>query len=245
MFRHHIAFAFLGLSIGFSVAAFAADLGVPSPAPVYTKASPPESWTWTGFYLGADAGGAWGRDVVSPTAPDGGVFPRSNTLSGSGFFGGGTFGYNFQTGPWVFGVESDLGYLGIGKSVPDPQAGITEVDAINSTFYADVTGRLGYAVDRFLIYGKGGWAVFDGTGQTTTTLSGVDITNTGTFNGWTAGGGVEYKITPAWSVKAEYLHFDFGSGTATIANNPAGTVFGYKNDLTADTVKAGINYRFW
>jgi outer membrane immunogenic protein len=232
--------ATLALTVGFAGAASAADM----PAPEYTKAPPPVIWTWTGFYIGADAGGAWSKDVVSPTVADGGSFPRSNTLQTGGMLGGGTLGYNFQTGSFVYGIESDLGYmqLGYGYHQAD-QGGGTEVDFVNGGFYADVTGRIGYAVDHALIYGKAGWAYFGGTATTTTALPGFTWSNSGAFNGWTAGGGIEYQFTPRWSVKAEYLHFDFGSATATITG--AAGVFPYKNSLTTDTVKMGINYRFW
>jgi outer membrane immunogenic protein len=235
--------AVIGLSLGFSAAASAADLGPgPGPAPIYTKAPVMAApWTWEGFYLGVDGGGVWGRDVVSPTIADGGTFPRTNTLRSTGAFGGGTLGYNFQRGPLVFGVEGDLGYMGIGKTLPDVLGG-TEIDQINSGLYGDATGRLGFAVDRVLFYGKGGFAFFDGKGSTTTGIPGFTVANTGNFTGWTAGGGVEYKIASGWSAKAEYLHFDFGSENASLTG--AAGVFPYNNKLTADTVKIGVNYNF-
>jgi outer membrane immunogenic protein len=231
--------AVVALGAGFTAAASAADLG--TPAPVYTKAPPPV-WSWSGFYVGADVGASWSNDNVSPTVADDGTFPRTNTLRDSGWLGGGTVGYNFQTGHYVFGVESDLGYLQAGQSKADALGG-TEIDSLASSFYADVTGRLGYAVDNVLFYGKGGWAYYDGKATTTTQLAGFTWANSGAFNGWTAGGGIEYKYTQALSFKVEYQHFDFGSSTATITG--AAGVFPYKNDLTADTLKLGVNYRLW
>jgi outer membrane immunogenic protein len=217
--------------------AAAADL------PIYTKAPPPPPPDfWTGFYIGADAGGAWARDVVSPTIADGGTFPRSNTLTKNGGFYGGDVGYNFKSGPVVFGVEGDVGYMAIGTSASDPRGG-TEVDFLNSGLYGDVTGRLGFAFHRALIYAKGGYAFYNGHANTTTGIAGFTGASSGTFSsGWTAGGGIEYKIMPAWSIKAEYLHFDFGSQTATLTGG-AGT-FGYTNALTVDTVKVGLNFKF-
>ncbi len=91
--------------------------------------------------------------------------------------------------------------------------------------------------------GKGGFAFYDGEAKTTTGIPGFTVGSTGTFTGWTAGAGAEYKLSPAWSVKAEYLHFDFGSENATLTST-GGTVYGYKNDLTADSVKVGVNYFF-
>jgi outer membrane immunogenic protein len=179
--------------------------------------------TWAGFYIGADVGGAWAKDLVSPIGPEGGPFPRTTTLSLDGVFGGGTVGYNFQRGNVVFGIEAEFGYLDI-----------IQTNHVSSGPYGDVAGRLGYAFDRFLVYGKGGVAILGSHAETTTP------NNSNTFSGWIAGGGVEYKITPAWSLKAEYLHFDFGSENATLASGAE--VFTYKNDLTADTAKIGVNY---
>jgi outer membrane immunogenic protein len=207
----------------------------PSGAGGYKDAYMPAD-TWAGVYAGVNAGGAWGRDSVSPTIPDGGPFPRTERLSSDGGFGGGALGYNFQRGNAVFGVEMDLGYLGIGKSRIDVP-GFPEVDHISSGLYGDVTGRLGYAFDRILVYGKGGFAFYDAQAETTTSVPGFMPTSTKTLTGWTAGAGAEYKVNPAWSVKAEYLHFDFGSETATLEGG-----FGYKNSVEVNTVKFGVNY---
>jgi outer membrane immunogenic protein len=223
-------------SLGIVQAASAADMPVKAP-----MVAPAPLITWTGFYVGVNVGADWARDVVSPTVADGGTFPRSNTLSKSSWFGGGTLGYNYQMGSFVFGLEGDLGEMNISTSSPDLLGG-TEVDFINNGLYGDVTGRFGYAFDSILVYAKGGFAFFDGRANTTTGLAGFTGASTGTFIGWTLGGGVEYKIARDWSIKAEYLHFDFGSKNATLT--VGGGVFSYNNDLTVDTVKVGINYLF-
>src|ERR1700722_5456932 len=119
-----------------------------------------------------------------------------------------------------------MGDMDIQKNKRDLLGG-TEIDHLTSGPYADVTGRLGYAFDRFLVYGKGGAAVLGSKGSTTTAIPGFTVDNSNTFAGWTAGGGVEYKFTPSWSLKAEYLHFDFGSETATLTGGAG--VFPYKN----------------
>ncbi len=107
---------------------------------------------------------------------------------------------------------------------------------INDGFYLDATARLGYAAGPALFYVKGGYAYYDGqisyhTGNaaTTVSVSGVD--------GYTLGGGIEYRFAPSWSVKAEYQYFDFG--TTDLHPIAANTI---KNDLTVDTFKVGVNY---
>ena len=217
--------------------AVAADMALKAPPP------PPAPLSWTGFYLGLDAGAAWARDDVSPTIADGGTFPRSNRLRSSGILGGGTVGYNFQAGSVVFGVEGDFGGMGIGTQKADVLGG-TEIDQINSGFYADATGRLGFlATNAILLYGKGGYAFYDGKANTTTAIPGFAVGNSSTFNnGWTAGGGIEYKMTANWSSKIEYLYYDFGSQTATLTGGAG--VFPYTNHLKVSTLKFGLNYAF-
>jgi outer membrane immunogenic protein len=200
---------------------------------------------WAGLYAGVHVGAVWGRDDVSPTRFDGGQFPRTSRLdANTDAFGGGTLGYNFQRGNFVFGVEVDGGPMEISKSRVDTPTAPNEIDHINKGLYADVTGRLGYTFGAGLVYGKGGFAVYDGEGIVNTISGPFTSKATDTFTGWTAGGGAEYKINPAVSVKVEYLHFDFGSQNSTITTNGSGTVFPFKHELTADTVKVGVNYHW-
>ena len=72
-------------------------------------------------------------------------------------------------------------------------------------------GRIGLALDRTLIYGKGGWAYLDGDANQQTTKPWYKATGTDSFSGYAYGGGVEHMIRPNWSVKVEFLHFDFGT----------------------------------
>ena len=230
--------AAIALTLVGAGSALAADLPTMKSPPM---APPPPVLTWTGVYGGLDVGVAWATDVVTPGKADGGTFPRTNTLSPSGVFGAATLGFNYQMGSLVLGVEGDLGDMDIRGRKADPLGG-TEIDKLGSGGYGDVTGRLGVAVDRFLIYGKGGFAEFIGHAHTTTT-SNYTLQNSGDFSGWTLGGGVEYKINAAWSVKAEYQYFNFGSQNATLTGG--GIVYPYKNALTVNTAKIGLNYAFF
>jgi outer membrane immunogenic protein len=231
--------------------AFAADLWAPPPMPYKAPPPPPTpAWDWTGFYLGIDVGAAWATDTVSPTIDDGGtaVFPRSNKLSTSGPLGGATIGFNYQLSSFVFGVEGDFGGLAIASSVADPGSGtLAEIDSINNGWYGDATGRLGFVWGPALLYGKGGWAIFNGQASTTTALAGYSATQSGSFTGWTYGGGLEYRLGGPWSAKVEYLHFAFGTKDASltaVTAAPVGTVYPYANALSVDTVKFGLNYKF-
>jgi outer membrane immunogenic protein len=234
-------FAVIALVVLSATRAFAADLW--APPPISYKAPPPVAppvWGWTGFYLGVDMGAAWASDTVSPVFDDTGTFPRSNKLPTSGPLGGATAGFNYQFGSFLLGIEGDVGALAIANSNSDPGF-VGEIDSINNGWYGDATGRLGFVWGPALLYGKGGWALFDG--HASTTAAGFTATQTGTFSGWTYGGGLEYRLGGPWSAKIEYLHFDFGTKNALLTDT-AGTVFPYANALTVDTVKFGLNYQF-
>ena len=227
-----VAFAVLS-----ATRAFAADLWAPPPMPYKAPPVAPPVWSWTGLYLGVDVGAAWATDTVTSLVDD-----TSNNLAASGPFGGATAGFNYQLGGLLLGIEGDIGYLAIANSSAEPSVA-GGADSINNGWYGDATGRLGFVWGPALLYGKGGWAVFDGRASTTTTTAGFTATQTGMFSGWTYGGGLEYRLGGPWSAKIEYLHFDFGTKNALL-NNAVGTVFPYANALTVDTVKFGLNYQF-
>ena len=123
-------------------------------------------------------------------------------------------------------------------------------------FYGDATGRLGVAFGNALVYGKGGFAWLDAQfKRNVSVLSDYYPTGYASFNhtanstltGWTAGGGVEWKLTPNWSFKVEYLHFDLATNDNYNYCNPGFDCRGtwYNNrDVTIDTVKFGVNYFF-
>jgi outer membrane immunogenic protein len=187
--------------------------------------------TWTGFYLGAHLGAAFGTLETTDFNEVAGKFKNDPT----DVFGGVQFGYNMQHGHFVYGAEVDLGAMGFNDTVSQP--GATYIKSTISTgLYGDITGRLGYAFDRTLVYAKGGFAFFEGdikitdVGEASTIKSGL--------TGYTIGAGVEHKFSPAWSVKAEYQYFDFGSETLLVSDDK------YTNELTAHTVKVGVNYSF-
>ena len=215
-------------------AAQAADL--PTKAPLYK--APPAYFSWAGWYLGASIGGAFGHDRILDVAELAGTRYSNNP---SGVFGGGQIGFNFQSGQFVWGIEADLGGMGLSKTTGEPGAPTILFTTIRSGFYGDVTGRLGVAAwDQTLLYAKGGFAFFDG--RITQTDVGEATFGKSSHSGWTIGGGVEQMLSsPGWSWKLEYLHFDFGRFNNV---NPADTPDVYRNRFTVDTVKAGINYHF-
>jgi outer membrane immunogenic protein len=160
------------------------------------------------------------------------VTTSSNDLKGG--FGGGTIGYNWQTGTFVVGVEADAAWSDM--KISETVLGVTLADKIRS--FGSVTGRFGVAFDSALIYFKGGYAWADN--QISATAFGVTFAESKVHSGWTVGGGVEYLFTPSWSLKGEYMYADYGNEAYLTAFAPGGVGLG----VTTHTVKVGVNYHF-
>jgi len=260
MLRTALASAIATLAIAGS--AMAADLPAqkgPPPAPMYT----PPPFTWAGLYVGVNAGGAFGttklRSTPSPQ-PGFGALPFSQNLSPDGFIGGGQIGYNLQSGWLVYGVEADFqGSTLKGSStlvgLPNSAGVIVPTWTNRGTekmdWFGTVRGRLGYAIDRTLLYATGGLIYGDVKSTSLSTFTPAPQftyggSSSGTRAGYTVGGGVEYAFTNNWTVRAEGLYFDMGkkSYTATpLAANPP-FVVGHSADLKGGIFRVGLNYKF-
>jgi outer membrane immunogenic protein len=237
-------FLLAGAALGvltFAFPALAADMSprpAPAPAPIY-KAPPPMLFTWTGCYLGGHVGGGWGqKEVTDPT----GNTLGSDTFDINGWLAGGQVGCNYQVSNFVFGIEGDASWADIKGSSSDPFFGGKTFDA-KAGFIGDVTGRLGFAWDHGLIYGKGGVAFVHDQYDFLGGLLGFNASGTEDRTGWTVGGGVEWAFSSAWSIKAEYLHYDFGGKDLTLTDPVNGPAL-FHVDQKIDTVKVGLNFRF-
>jgi outer membrane immunogenic protein len=186
---------------------------MPTKAPMYAP------YNWTGFYIGINGGGGFGRSNV-------GAPYSTGSFDTSGGVAGGTIGYNYQMGQTVFGLEADGDWSNIGGSAT---CGVLSCQTKND-WLATARGRLGYAYDRFLPYVTGGAAF----GDIKTNVSGIG-NGTDTKAGWTLGGGLEAAIAGPWTAKVEYLYVDLGRG---------GSVLGADSEFRTNLVRAGLNYKF-
>ncbi|MGB7279281.1 MAG: outer membrane beta-barrel protein [Pseudolabrys sp.] len=234
--------------------ASAADLprkAPPAPPP------PPPSLTWSGCYIGANVGGAWGR--ISLEGPFGGTFDRST--NNASFVGGGQIGCDYQfAGGWVIGFRNM--FDGTTNSRDRAFNVVDATGAVVATGSADLsmrwfdalTGRIGYSWQpNSLLYFQGGavWARVQADLALTTTVAGVTTITDGSISktktGWTIGGGWEYRFAPQWSVFIEGNYYDFGSRERTIFT-PVGVCAGvgctFSAKATAATALVGVNYRF-
>ena len=193
----------LTTTIGFAQSAGAADM------PMYRKASPIPAavFSWTGFYLGAQVGYAWGRDHTTEYLTANGAFTgfqwryRLDHVVGGGFAGA-----NYQVGNAVFGLEADIEAAGNKGGFYDPPgAGDT-----NIKWQGTFRGRLGFAADRVLVYATGGFAYADISHTYVQVITPIHETTTGIRTGWTAGAGIEYAVTNNVLVRAEYRYTDYG-----------------------------------
>jgi outer membrane immunogenic protein len=233
------------------------------------------TYNWTGVYLGGFVGGASSANVNNsePQYPNGNFWNISginnNYDTSASFIGGGTVGYNWQLpeSPLLLGLEGEYGYLGMSGSKIDPNSATYNALTAGSEFpqdnsvsstkiggsygYGLVGGRIGYAIDRALIYIKSG-AVFTTT-QSTFSDSNYDTSVSGKRNnnaGYALGAGVEYALPFTWSknisVKTEYLYFGIDRTTpASGVNGANNSILNYNSNISGiHTAKVGVNYKF-
>ena len=215
-------------------AALAADLPM--------KAAPPIEaiYNWTGFYIGATAGGSIGNSDHVDRATG---FSDANGYNIKGGLGGGTLGYNWQAGSFVLGFEGDGSWGSeYGSNTDIGTVGNPNfLSFTKETWLATARLRLGYAVNNLLFYGTGGFAAagVEAGVKNANTLALLDSTSS-THTGWTVGGGLEWGFAPNWSAKFEALYTQFDS-TAFNTAQAEGPRTVPLNDLVA---RVGVNYRF-
>jgi outer membrane immunogenic protein len=235
-----------------SMAANAADVGArprpyAPPPPVYT----PPPFTWTGFYVGGNIGGAWRNDNLTDTLV--GLNFGSGNNNGV-FIGGGQLGYNWQINYFVLGYEWDIDGASNNNNtgtVFTPGLGPLQVTTSHNTLITTLAARFGVTNGPWLFYGKagGGWVGSDDfTITRVTPLASVTASTNRSF-GWLAGAGVEWAFASNWSAKVEYNYLGLDNRTFIV---PAGTVpplflagdtFTQSN-RNIQLVKVGINYLF-
>ena len=244
---------------GMTVPTAAADLGA-RPIAKAPIAAPVPVFSWTGCYIGGQAGGKWGDNdlnanlaAVPVLLPGGGVVVfNGNNDNNVGFIGGGQLGCQWQTGAWVFGIEGDFVATDIDRTfvVATPIGPFIPGDTfqIQNDWQASVRGRLGYAFDRLMIYGTGGVAFANV--EATVGLVGLGTFSASkTLTGWTAGGGFEYAFTNNFSLGVEYRFSSFDTENFAVgccALSPVVTsALAVNSELQTHEVTARLNWKFY
>jgi outer membrane immunogenic protein len=282
--------AFL-LAAAVSPTANAADMPLKAPAP-----PPAPVYSWTGFYIGGNVGYGWGHannsdNLIAPCPiclvaplPDFATLAASGSNRVDGASGGGQIGYNWQVKNYLIGIEADIQASGqrgtntlnsafflpiaffFGAQTPSATS-VTNTTRLD--WFGTVRGRLGFVVDRWLVYGTGGLAYGELNVNSAVNPANIsllpgfqnvpfNIGGSQTKAGWTLGFGVESALSANWSWKAEYLYMDLGDVTVTgvvpaqgclgnnLACNPTGAGSGtYATGRFTDNIlRVGLNYRF-
>jgi outer membrane immunogenic protein len=189
-------------------AAVAADLPR-GPAPYYSAPAMSGLCNWSGPYAGLNIGYDWGKVTNTAGEP-------------SGLMGGGQVGYNWQSGQFVFGGETDIQLSGADDTFAPWK--------FANPWFGTLRGRAGVAFNNVLLYATLGLAY----GELKGTFLGLDETKTEV--GWAGGVGAEYGFTPNWSARVEYLYMDLASRSFSIT--------GTDNGLHANLLRLGVNYHF-
>jgi outer membrane immunogenic protein len=213
----------------------AADLPVaPSrPAPVAPVAYAPAVYDWTGFYFGGHLGAGYAASSWSDP-----ITGANNTFNKTGFLGGAQIGANAQFDALVVGIEGDFSWTGLGLNGSGSDS-LGDTINTKTQWTSTVTGRIGAAFDRLLVYGKGGLALAEDQ-STLTDPAGANSSTTFLRTGWTAGAGLEYALDKNWSARIEYDYLGFGSNTLNFTT----PVVSSNATLNIQEVKAGLDFKF-
>lgn len=254
-------------------AAFAA-VDTASAADMALKAPPPPApvFSWTGWYVGVNLGGSFGKANDTATYGAAPTVFSSTSSRLDGVIGGAQIGYNWQASNWLFGLEADIqgsgergtatsslgvaGFCGVVAVFPCTNTA-TLVDQEKLPWFGTVRGRLGIlASPTWLFYVTGGLAYGEIKSTETLTTTGAPFIGapapagvfaTGfdtTRAGWTLGGGIEGVITGNWTAKLEYLYMDYGKINTTFVGVAPFSPFNLSTHVTDNVVRVGLNYHF-
>lgn len=172
-------------------------------------APPMAAFSWMGPYIGANLGYHFGKITHNPTDP-------------SGVAGGLQAGYNFQNGPLVLGLETDIQLSGASDTFAPYK--------FSNPWFGTLRTRVGYALNNILFYGTAGLAYGNVKAEW------LGLSESRTALGWTAGLGMEVGFTPNWSAKVEYLYMDLANRSYTLTRT--------NNGFDSSLLRFGVNYRF-
>lgn len=204
--------------------ACAADLPSSKAPPVFTAPTP--AFTWTGFYAGVEGGVDFSN------------FDAANKFHYDATYGriGGLVGYNYQVNHFVIGLEGNGGGVLGGYRSGAVNAPFSYT-ANELSYYADIRGRVGYAVNNALFYVAGGVAFQDDRTKYSAGASSYSFGPSAT--GWTLAAGVDYAFNPNWIGRIEYRHSD---PSFVKDSFPGG--YALNTSMDSDAVLVALIYKF-
>jgi outer membrane immunogenic protein len=215
---------------------------MPPPLPrapaAYVPIAPPV-YNWGGIYFGINAGYGYGGSNWSVPSASSGNFNIMGPVVGA------TFGANFQSGQFVFGIEGDGDWSDITGKASATNANCASCQTSND-WLATLRFRSGVAWDRVLLYATAGGAggSIKATLPASTAPLGVMASSSSTEFGWTAGAGLEFGITDNLTAKVEYLYVDLQNGSLNCPTTSCVTATSVPVSFTSSLVRAGLNFKF-
>ncbi len=199
----------------------------------------PQKPDWAGFYLRDNSGGSSGipwTNLGTSTAysSPGATTPAVND----------SFGYNFQAGNFVFGLEGSLAAANFDGKFTAPYLPAAAAWSPNMNWLGTVTGRFGLSFGQWLPYVKGGFAAADVGSPLQDGVIGGFTQSSSEHAGWTAGLGLEYQLSSKWSLGLEYLYTDLGNGNGppnSLGSGGAPEV--YSTALKSQSLLGRLNYK--
>ena len=217
----------------------------------YIPVAPPYPYNWSGFYIGGNLGAGF-NNTGSATDTFGSTF---GTTTNTSFLGGGQVGVNYEFWSFfVIGAEAMFDWLpntqntvNVTNTTITPGTTNTAAVTLNNRWVTMATGKLGYAWDRVLLYGKGGGA-WVGTSSPGLTVNNVPASFTSTSNnnnfGATVGLGVEWAFADNWSARAEWDAILLQNQSFTVSGSAFGTDTITVNNRSINMFTAALNYKF-
>jgi outer membrane immunogenic protein len=243
--KTHLKAALASVLILGAGAAAAADL----PSAKYLPKAPPlpAFYNWTGFYVGGQVGYSWGTDTTQELLTANRGFINEFEYHPESVIGGAHAGFNYQMGSIVVGIEGDVEGMNARSGFHDPSLVRSPFDPgglvrVKQDWQASVRARLGYAFDRFMIYGTGGAAFTELDYTYFNPLAGFGESGTFSRTGWTVGGGVNYAITNNLILGASYRYTDYGKFDYVASSAFLGLTAA--QNPTTHTVRASVAYKF-
>ncbi|WP_294643531.1 outer membrane beta-barrel protein [uncultured Aureimonas sp.] len=256
--------------VALSAPAFSADVVYEEPAAPVVALAP--AYTWTGFYIGGQAGAAFNNESgdVEYNPATGAFFPSTSFVAGddnsddAAFVGGAHVGFDYQIDSLIIGAVADINYIDA-STISSYTLGTvaTGFDTFGVSqdinFIATARAKIGFLpTERLAIYATGGVAYAD---------TDVEFVSPGILNatrgfatsvrsdnddvGYAVGGGVDYLVTQNFSVGLEYLYTDIGETNLDVTyTNPLLPIgqqtfeTSSNDDLDFHTVWAKASFRF-
>lgn len=237
---YFVSAAILSLAVTTANAADMRVRTVAKPAPVAVAVAAPV-YNWSGIYIGGHVGSGSAKfDGIFDNAGADHLWSLNNH---SGAVWGAQAGFNVQSGMWVWGAEGDWSSFNKSKSIIDSENNTQDV---KTSGLASIRGRLGVAADNWLFYGTAGWGWSKAKIGTELDEGAPNAaTRSITGSGLVYGGGIEWAFAPNWTLRAEYLRYNFNDTldypTAIVEDADPGDFFKYKG---VSVIRAGLNYKF-